>query len=812
MNKRHQIKKKIVIGLLSLTCGGSMLFGCADRQKTLVQQEDETISEQESETVRQTSFTNPITSIHEDAWYDYGTGDPYVMRYNGYYYLYMSTRDTEVGIKCFRSKDLVNWSYEGLCAEEEITKGAYAPEVVYYNGKFYMYSSPAGKGHYVFESDSPTGPFVSITHNIGLSIDGSVFIDDDGKWYFYHADDNGIQAHEMTAPGKMQARYIDVNAKMNGWTEGPMVIKTDGRYYLTYTGNHVFSRGYRINYGVGESPISFVPSVDNPALIHTMGDLYGIGHSSSVKGPDLDSYYIVYHTLIGRAVEGMPKREMNIDRIVFNEGKMDILGPTVSEQQMPDLPAIYAYFQDNATPAGWKIEKDQILSEESLEADFTAEYNLCKTGEGGIIGGYFCYIDDQNYGRFSVNEKNQNVTVAIVKEGQETDTELALQGSFGEPVLLTADQAFQVEKQGNQASIYMNDRLIGTFDCDLAGGAIGYFAKDCETQFGFIGGSNAVGGSSARTYAKPLPGTVQGVHNATGSENLSQAEGYGDTKSLLLEDGKGMAEYVVNIEQDGEYDFSVFYTALEDGSCQLLLDGQLLEDQVLSLPAASETGEYQTALLRKVPLPAGNHTLTLSLSGNGLAISEFSCVRHEEVEEIALSYDSILDDYSYSDGEWRIKGGQLSLTGEGNFAGKRLYGSESWGDYTVTARIAVDREDSDAGILVRASNPALGSAGDSPTMGTYFVQGYYAALRDGKVVLQKLNYNYTTLAEADLELKPAQESYEIIVTAYGNEIVVTVDGRELIRYKDQIHPFLQGMAGVRTLYTSLTAEDFSIQP
>ena len=53
----------------------------------------------------------------------------------------------------------------------------FAPEVIYFNGMFYMISSPSGNGHYVFESESPEGPFSAISGNIGKSIDGSYFID-----------------------------------------------------------------------------------------------------------------------------------------------------------------------------------------------------------------------------------------------------------------------------------------------------------------------------------------------------------------------------------------------------------------------------------------------------------------------------------------------------------------------------------------------------------------------------------------------------------------------------------------------------------
>lgn len=97
------------------------------------------------------TYTNPIASVLRDGetWQNYGIGDPFVMRYDGKYYLYPSTKDGSTQIKCWSSEDLVNWTYEGVCCSDETCTGAYAPEVCYYNGMFYMYSSPAGKGHYI---------------------------------------------------------------------------------------------------------------------------------------------------------------------------------------------------------------------------------------------------------------------------------------------------------------------------------------------------------------------------------------------------------------------------------------------------------------------------------------------------------------------------------------------------------------------------------------------------------------------------------------------------------------------------------------
>jgi xylan 1,4-beta-xylosidase len=103
------------------------------------------------------AYTNPMTLPSE--WASYGIGDPYVMKYNGVFYLYVSTANGQTGVKCYSSTDTVNWTYAGMCSTDAITYQAYAPEVVYWNGTFYMYTSPNGGGHYVLTSSSPTGPF-----------------------------------------------------------------------------------------------------------------------------------------------------------------------------------------------------------------------------------------------------------------------------------------------------------------------------------------------------------------------------------------------------------------------------------------------------------------------------------------------------------------------------------------------------------------------------------------------------------------------------------------------------------------------------
>ena len=165
-----------------------------------------------------TTYQNPIQKHGDFA-------DPFVLRFNGRYYLYC----TNPGVRCWQSDDLLHWTMMGEVVPEDEFPGLvpFAPEVVYENGWFYMYTSPHGLGHYVLRSDSPLGPFRKITPNIGHAIDFSIFIDDDGAWYAYWADDRGILGCRMVSPTEFGTpQYI--GAYLHGWTEGPFVVKRDG--------------------------------------------------------------------------------------------------------------------------------------------------------------------------------------------------------------------------------------------------------------------------------------------------------------------------------------------------------------------------------------------------------------------------------------------------------------------------------------------------------------------------------------------------------------------------------------------------------
>lgn len=131
---------------------------------------------------------------------DINIRDPFVILYEGKYYLYGTRGETAwtkaYGLDVYVSDDLETWSDAHECfslpenfwGEKEI----WAPEVHYYNGSFYMfasfYSEKRSRATQILKSDSPTGPFLPFTDDaitpVGWTcLDGTFYVDKNGDPY-----------------------------------------------------------------------------------------------------------------------------------------------------------------------------------------------------------------------------------------------------------------------------------------------------------------------------------------------------------------------------------------------------------------------------------------------------------------------------------------------------------------------------------------------------------------------------------------------------------------------------------------------------
>lgn len=632
--------------------------------------------------VTMATYSNPFGLSDSWKWDNgdfYGEGDPHILKYNGTYYLYVSTVDDKSGVKAWMSEDLINWDYAGLVTEEPSTKAAYAPEVTYWNGAFYMYTSPAGNGHYVYKSSSPLGPFVKQTENLGMGIDGHVFIDDDGQWYFYGTGSNHISAYKMEDPYTF-GPAINTGAEMNGWTEAPTVFKRQGQYYMTYVGNHVWSKAYRINYATSDSPTKNFKEklLQNPILLKTEGKNVGLGHNSIIRGPDLDSEFIVYHS------HANPGRYINMDRIAWNGDKMTVLGPTTFEQQNPSLPDFSDRFKRtdigtkwlNINGGTWSIHDHglqqrfiydktwyRLVTTYETESNYTAEFNMTLINEGESVnpryGAVFSYQDEDNYGiavlSSNENRLETNVIVDGVNQGWKTST---LPTDFDFHQL----HQIRVEKEDSEFNIFVDGMHKQTRDVSsLNGGKIGYTTCDVHASFGYIATSNKVNGSNIFDFHKPLPGKIEAVHYHSGGEGTGYHKkdevdirpnsegGY----SVDLAENEWL-HYNVNVEEEGKYSIHLRVATEKSGAkMRLWFDDETDLTGIVDVPNTG--GQWQNFIIDNISLPKGNHKMKVEVAQGSLSFAGFEVSKYKDVsilfEDFNDGFDSGWDRY---EGYWRV--------------------------------------------------------------------------------------------------------------------------------------------------------------
>ena len=809
------------VGLLVMTLA---LVGCSEGTT-----KSETIE------AKKVDYINPISL--EDEWEDYGIGDPYILRYNGKYYLYSSTRDTDTGIKIWSSTDLADWKYEGITADIYETQAAYAPEVIYWNGSFYMYTSPAGNGHYVLKSTSPTGPFELATDNFGKSIDGNVFVDDDGKMYFSHAGPQGIEVAEMSSPTEM-GESMETEAFMDGWTEGPTIFKRHNRYYMTYTGNHVLNNAYRINYATSDHPTKeYVVNNKNPILIDTKGKTVGLGHNSIVRGPDLDTDYMVYHNYEGPGVVG-PLRHMDIDRMAWNGSELTVLGPTTSKQEGAERPTFETYFDQKDISSDWekmsgrfkvsenfleqtsKNAKKQrlILSKKESANLYTADFHLKMLDQGNDerktrLGIVFSYKDDKNFGEAMFDPINNCFQTRFTIKGKEQKWATV---SLPEEFDYTKLHEIRVEKGVDGFHFYVDGMHKQKKDVELAGGKFGYLTQNTQAAFGYTAFSDLVDGSNMFDFHKPVPGTIQAVHyqkDETVSANhpvyredekVKVKESKDETYYLQLKESDSLP-YAVNVSETSRYDVDLKIKAEAETTLAIKIDGKKVES--LTIPTSED---WQTITGKGLELPEGQHELEIVVTKGTVSFEEMTFFKADEVEALSDSFEKEPElDWSTYENFWGVDDKTFAPKDK-NYS-KVTVGQTGWTDYAVTATVQLTEEEGQAGVMIRANNPAngreLGQNNDN------FIQGYTALIDARGITLRKQNYGFEDLAKGSFPIDPTKE-HTIRIKAVGTTLSVYVDDLKnpVIEHDDGANqPFTHGSAGLSSSKNKAQFKQFTIE-
>lgn len=732
-------------------------------------------------------------------WEGYGVGDPFVMRFNGKYYLYASTKNNEVGVRAWVSTDLINWQQadtEGLplgyVSNDEQTISAYAPEVMYYNGAFYMITSPGGSGHIILKASDPLGPFVTIADNLGESIDGSFFLDDNEQMYMMRASNNGIRIVEVDtsdpdAWSLGTGRTLD-NTIIGSWTEGPYMIKRDGIYYMTFTGNNVTSAGYRIAYSTATSdPYSRESfTFGDNIVLSTDENFNGLGHSSTVLGPDLDSYYLAYHNLNN---SGGPDRSFNLGRLLFNGTQMSLNSVQLNDNYVPALPSFYGEDADDLT-----VNETFALTADSTSDVFSAEFNFI--GEGQAV---FGYVDENNYQYIQLT--SSKLEYGIVENGVD---EKVAESEFVKTYDMNVLHTIRLSYRDDNLDVYFdNMNKLSDIPTTISSGKIGYKDVTASNIYATVFSNVAQGLSDelevkqsvvpANLYVKD-ESNIEGEALVMQNAEISQdSNGQNGTYDLVLDEKGEYASYLYQIPETGFYGIAMTLPSSLSGKTIGIQIDDATGIQV-TVPDIETTADYVNVRLTELELPAGVHYIRIYNVKDTVQFTSFELFKTSMTKP---SFTHDLDEFVLNGATyvntWKLKDdGHYGLEGNRQLL---YFGDDTFTDVSVTTNITFvgSTQTSTAGIILRADNPAF-SVHD-----TYqSIQGYYIGMNNSKVFISKYNYNISEYdLVADAKTFESGVSYELRVEMNGNTINVYIDDELALSYVDPL-AFTHGRIGFYT--------------
>lgn len=264
------------------------------------------------------TYRNPII--------DDNLADPAVIHHDGTYYLYATGEVRgDNGYRVYTSGDLVNWK-RGPIVFQPGEPHVWAPDVWRdpESGRFYLYYT-ANKTVGVADAEGPMGPFKVRRKLFDSAIDAHLFRDTDGRLYLYIVQLPGfrITVRKMASPTEATGEPRVILQPRSDWetrnghvTEGPWMIKHDGRYYLIYSGSGANTPDYAVGYATSDSPLGpFIRAKNNPIIRRSDG-LFGPGHGCAIRDGDGQWWHVYHQKRTGR-VEW--DRFVCLDRLWFDE-------------------------------------------------------------------------------------------------------------------------------------------------------------------------------------------------------------------------------------------------------------------------------------------------------------------------------------------------------------------------------------------------------------------------------------------------------------------------------------------------------------
>ena len=724
-------------------------------------------------------------------WSGYGIHAPAILKYAGTYYLYQSTPKTNVGIRAFKSTDLINWDYvteagftSGYISKDRPTYAATSPRVYFYNDLFYLlFNTP--NGYKVYSSTSPEGEFNFVKDlNYASQYNASIFMAPNGKLFFVTGGNKSVALYEMKSISEIdESTRVDVDCTIidsyNGdsfETQSPFISTIDGVAYLTYSSQDESFTSYRSYLVSAVNPDyssasalanSFFNQQQGPILINTNsmhGDI-ALGDLSIIEGPDMVSYYAMYTSLEAPGV-----RRVNFAPISYSGANISFAHRNkgeVKDVKTVNVPTL--------------VNESKALSENQTENSYTAELTADKVGEY-----YFSYRTTNN--NYSVSLSEGVATLSKKENG--LNNEISKVNYVGDKHTVKV-----IANNKNLTVMLDNYLLVSNYqsNSDL-GGKLGYLVNENSTiiNTAYV---NSIALANEKLFFKQAESNIyagtylEEYSHLTNSEPLKQVnETYSDfygSYYLDMSAYQDYARFLVDVVEDGRYGVEMtFNTSFAKYNSSIGVRLGTGDEYLYELERMDGQG-YARVLTAEFNASKGPNELFIENMSR--AQLKLIALRLVKVSASAPSYTNTLEAYASKGIHYET---DFSLNDHYQshevYEGAKMFayvGDNTITDFSLSIEIGFLYSQSISGyigVAFRCDNFASSSKDGDDSL-----TGYYLEISQYQIRLKKYQYGYNvTLGIRDL----ANSIGDVIpytITMVGNNITVYKEDMRVFSITDQ---------------------------